>query len=367
MSNPLASTTFTAGPKDTLAALDVYSANGANVINSIQTLASKAGLDLSKILGTNVSGILSTANGKISINKDALTSRLVGLNSSVKTAFSKLSASAQSGLTDNLVDSGSLIATIGGIQSKVSSVNFDSLNTFGTFINSYTSQPKNNNSLYSVDDEDGMACMISGMIGEGSSLGVTGIYSTLTDGIENPSLISKIIDQSVPTLVQNSDITTLFDMSIASGPVMSALFPNLTRNLTNFYTSTLSGFEKDPVGTFNKLISTLDNIDSGWSSTNRAGNVILNLLGFAGASPDLINLVKIGTSLMASDNNNKYMALAARYPATTVEAELHKFFPRTVLTTSFADQNQKKKTLNPIVNRVLGSIIEAGVKAATTG
>ncbi len=362
MANPLAPTTFNAGPKDSLATLDVYVSDGAKVINSIQALSAKAGIDLAGIFGTKIptslGGILKAVGGAVQVDTKALTARLVQNNQSLQNAFKGLSSDAQGSITGSYFDSGTVLATVGSVQSTVASGNITDVRSLSSFMNTYTSSlAATTNSPYSVQDEDGVACVMAGVIGEGSTLGVQGIYTQLSSNITSTTLLSKVVDQSVPQLLQNSDITTLHDMSSAAGAVMGALFPNFCSNLVQTYTSTLAGFERNPAQAFNQLVGTLNNVKATWYAFERnPGATALNLLGLAGASPDLLNIVSIGASLLESNDTKRFMALGSIYPATTLAASIKKFFPRTYISTNLK-QDPKTVTLSPAVNQLLGNVI----------
>lgn len=365
MANKLSSTVFNAGPKDSLATLDVYASNGQKVINSIQALSASVGFDLAGLLGTktssNIASVIAASAGLVGINKDALTQRLVGISSSVKSAFSSMASSIQSGITGTFSDKAGVIeANINGTKSLVSSSDFSDLSSFGSFINAYTG----NKDLYSVVDRDGLSGIVGGMVNQGSTLGIGNIFSTLTSGISDKSICNSVVEYCIPNIVDTSNVDVLHDMTTSGfGSVIGSLFPDFTRNLTRSYTRYLNGFERDPVGTWNKMMDSFSNIKANWDVFQRnPTSTALNLLDLMGASSDFKGLVAIGLDLMADNDYKKLYALAIMFPETTVEAEIHKYFPQTILTTDFKT-DPSKVTLDPIVNKLLSNVIKAVVTA----
>lgn len=340
MANPLAKPLFTAGAKDVLAAVDVYKkSDGKQVINSIQSLAQRAGLDVNKLLGGKLSTssldkILTNIGGKLGIDKNALQARLLEGSASLKNSFRQLTDSTKDMMYESFEDLGNITAKINGVQTLVSSADFTELASFGKFVNEYT----NNTAMFSFEDLDGMGATISSMVTQGSGLGFDNMFSTLTETIDNPELMCRVVKQTVPNVLKNGDFKTLLDItSSRAGKNIGDLFPNFTSLLTQDYSNKYNGRSSDSPLNYDRLISSLFNVDQQWDVLTRGedgDDLGINLIKLMGGSRDFKYLMETAvTQLTDNDDRKKYHMLGNAYTQTTVEALVARYFPRVYMTT----------------------------------
>jgi hypothetical protein len=353
MANKLVSSLFATGPKDNLAALDVYKATGRRNINSIQELSQQAGVNLTSIIGQRtggnkaLAGLLTKVAGNVKVDTSMLRDRITSGVAGVKGTFQDLSENAKNSLTGGLDGlKGTMQVSMGGVTSTIPSSQFQDVSSFGNFINDYTQS-----SSFNLSDRDGLASVISGSIGQASSFGIPNAFSTLTDGIEDQVVMCKVVNQTVPSLVKNQDIDTLFDMSNSrAGKTMSAVFPNFAGDISRSFRFPTNQGPARKADAFSKLVGTLTNVNPRWNQSPRqkGNDIALNLLTLLGASDDFKLAVQVGIALMPDRDAQKNYALANVYRPTTVEAEIRKYFPRVVLQTpSNAITANKKKPLDP--------------------
>lgn len=361
MANKLVQSLFSTGPKDSLAAADVYKANGSRNINSVQELSNQAGVNLTSILGQKtgnnqaLTGLLVKIAGNVKVDTSILRDRIQGGMSSVKGSFSDLSDSTKSLMTSSLGDgTGSFQVKMGDKIGVVDSTQYSDINSFGSFINDYTGTTD-----FSVLDQDATASLISGSVVQASNFGIPNAYSSLTNGIEDDGVMCRVVNQTVPSLVANGDIDTLHDMSSSrSGKAMGAIFPNFAGDFARSFQYPMNRGQTK-ADAFSKLIGTLTNVNPTWNQTPRqkGGDIALNLLTLLGASPDFKAAVAIGISVIPDNDPMKNYALASVYQPTTVEAEVRRWFPRVVLMTpSTATTGDRNKPIDPRVLKTLGKV-----------
>lgn len=364
MSNPLAPTVFSSGAKDTLATLDVYRATGDSVVNSIQALAKRNNTDISTLLGGKLSGatlnkLFSQVGQQLTVDKDALTARLVGASSTLKSAYRELSTSLKDGVVGSFEDLGTMKITLGGIEQTVASQNFSDLTSVGSFLNAYTG----NKDLFKAEDVDAMAGVISAMVAEGSELGMDNVFSSLTNNLTDPGLMTRVVKQTVPRVIAAGDFKTLYDMSASSaGPAIGVLYPEFAQLLTGSYQRQQRGAMQNPQQDYDRIIGSLLNVNAQWDKIVRQNgedtDFGINLLALLGSSRDFQSLVVAGV-MAISDNNDpkKYHILGGAYQKTTVMNELKRFFPMVYLATDRDKQTTaQRKTVDPRTLNALSSV-----------
>ena len=351
MANALTPTVFSSGAKDALATLDVYKAKGTSVVTSIQDLSKAVGFDVSKLLGgksnKDLQGVLSIAAGAIKVNKDELTTRLLGANSKLTSAFRSLSDGAKDAMGDTFDSLKSIRTTINGVTSVVNSSDFTSLQGLGNFLGQYTK----NDQLFSFEDTDGMSSMMCGLVEEGSNLGISNVFSTITDGIVDRELLQQLTTKSVPKLLQTGDVLGLLDISDSKvGSSLKGLFPNFAADLTKNFRQKVNGELRDDLGMFAKATSLLFNVDSQWDSLVRenGADTAVNIFALMATSRDFQELVATGVKALADDDPKKMYLFHNLFQKTTVEDELRRNFPRVALLTKAKNRVDKKRgTVDP--------------------
>ena len=367
--NPLVQTVFSTGPKDNLAAIDPYKTKPGNKpINSIQALSEKLGIDIGGIFGNlNAAAALGSVikiagGGSVAFDKNALTARLLATSSKINSSYRTLSDSAKNNMTSMLGMESSMNVKIGDISSMVDSYQIDSVKGLGTFLADYTG----NKNICSIEDTDALGGMIGGLVTEGSNLGINGIFPSLTEGITDVSLISKAAQNAMPGLLQNGDLSTIFEISQSpAGKGMGVLFPDLAKDLASAFRINGSRGTQDLLGDFGKYLGSMNNIFGDWDRVVRSGDgedsFTINLFRMLGSSRSFQDMILTGVMALTDDGDEKKNYLVhGLYKETTVEAEIKRFFPQVVLISKSDSPRMKidkKSTLDPRTLMRLGSMV----------
>lgn len=355
---PLVPTVFSTGAKDTLAAVDTYKQKpGAKPVNSIQALTEKMGFDVSSILGgLNASAALGAvmklgAGGQLNFDKNVLTARLLATSSKITNSYRSLGEQAKSAALGGLDVGAAMKAQIGGVTSLVDSYQIESAKGLGNFLSDYTGD-KN---LCTFEDGDAVGGLIGGLVSEGSNLGVGNVFTSLTSGISDVSIVSKAAQTAMPKLLANGDLSTIFEISGSpAGKGMGMLFPDLSKDLGAAFGVKLDRGGQDLFGDFNKYLGTMNNIFGDWDKFEGNGDGLgVNLLRMMGSSRSLQDVVLAGIKNLTDDNDRqKQYGLMSAYKETTVEAEIKRFFPKTTLV-SQSNPRQVTKKSNTVDPRTL--------------
>lgn len=386
--NPLAPTTFSSGPKDSLASVDVYGATGG-VVNSIQDTKTASTLDISTILANSGKGLLTGAGsllkvnsvtGAVSLNQATILQRLNAVVPAAAGSIRGLSSDAQKTLTSAYTDYGSVNVNMSGSTFNVDSAHVADLSGYSDYVNmvnSYGTGLSNETvpGQCSIYDVDSHASLISAGVIQGSSYGIPSTWSTLTTPSAvsaNTGLLTKVTSACLPVLVKNGDLGNLKAMAASpGGQIFDAVYPNYGQQLISNYSSTAYGRNGGAsVQDYSNLISIFTSANSQWNVFDRIGdatgvdNTTLNLLKLIGGSNDFTTLLAIGVKSLVDGDKGKFNILATMFQRTTVEAEVAKYFPRVVLSTSLANsQTQKSQTIDPRVVRLIANTTKALIGA----
>lgn len=303
----LVKTTYTSGPNDKLAAVDVYKKPGAAVVNSWQDLGAKVGLDvLGALTGTGKGAISSlikgVINGKLTLDPQAILNRMTGGNSPLGAAFRNVSDGIKSAvaLPGNLANS--VIATVNGTIHAVSAAAMDDVRGLSSVINAAT----NGNYGISIVDNGAMAGMVASVSLQGSALGLPNVFSTLARSIQSPSILSSAAGMIVGTAVRTGNLNLLMDISSSGVALQVGLqYPSLARD-TFRYARPPQGLQSQGYPAYyGQVKSSMSSLSGGWSDYSRAGQSTYDASVFNGAngfSTDLLTASAIsqGNSNMPS-------------------------------------------------------------------
>lgn len=394
--NPLATTTFSSGPSDTLAAQDVYAATGNTVINSIQDKKSSGlGFDFSSLLANGGKGAIGSAGsllkmtptGGVALNVKSITDRLTKAAPSIASSLRDMSSSAQANIAGTFKDSGVMNFKMGTDTFKLPSTSFSDVSAYGSFatdVNTFsTNLPSlTQDGMCSAYDIDSHASMISGAVTQGSNLGIPKSFSFMTSAPAvsgNSELLTKVASACIPVLAKNGDLSNL--KQLTSGPggqVINAVLPNYAGMLKQTYSYNNYGRNTGaPLNDYTNLVGVFLNSDSKWNvidrigdATGNTGTKTFNLLKVLGGSKEFQQLIAIGVKSLVEDHDDKVQGLAAMFGETTVDQQLKQDFPKLWQESYQNPQTTKKnKTIDPRVIKVLGTVgtVLSGTKQNNTG
>jgi hypothetical protein len=335
---PLATGTFSAGPKDDVATADVYklvATAGKGMITSIQELSEKA-LEFEFFSDTlkqdGISEFLKKNGATLEIDTSALTNRLLEASSEFKGAFRDLSATVRGGAAGLLASDKAkdVMCMVDDVKSKVSAANLKDIRQLGALVNSFTGTK-----LYSGKDNSAVGKLLGSVIGEASKLNLGGVFTTITSTITDYPLLTKVVKAALPLALKNGDMKLLMEMSNSPAAKLINIFsPGFANTLAQTFKFPSVNGTRAGFNSFDDFLSCVGNVDSDWDTLvrkdDRTGTNILSLLG---GSRDFQKLMLTGINWWVDTDlsKKKTYALASVYKQTSVYAEIRKHFPQTTL------------------------------------
>ena len=380
----LTATTFSAGPSDTLATLDVYKAQGGGVVNSIlDKRDTDSTFDVSKLLanggkgsiGTSGSLLNLTSTGGVKLNTKSIQDRLLKSAPGLASSLRNMSQTAQDKISSTFIQNPKIDFNVGSDSFKVDSAAFSDLSSYGDYVNDTNAFSASLGQIASAGgasayDIDAHATMLSGGICQGSDFGIPKSHEFLTNNSVvqgNSSLLMKVAAGALPILAKNGDLGNM--ASIANGPggqVFSAVLPNYASTIKQNYSYSKYGVNTGAqINDYTNLISIFTGADSQWNVIDRIGDATgttgtetFNLVRLLGGSREFQELIAIGVMSLVDDHKDKYQGLAGMFGETTVDAEIRRDFPMVWQESYNVQQTTKQnKTLDPrVVNTIAKSV-----------
>jgi hypothetical protein len=349
-SNVLASPSFVTGPNDNLATVDVFSGTAAGIVNSIASLAASYDVDLIGMLRAGAAAaqllplIEGVANAQVLLNPTAAIARLLTASNTlvnavsgttINTSFNTLSTGVQTAIGASGQVLGEVAVTVGDAVSTISNGGISDIQSLGALINSFS-----NSSAFMMVDTQALAGMAAGVINQCASYGISGVFQQMVSNITNPQVLNSIIQQTLPNLVQVSDITSLQAIAnSANGVGISAINPSLLSSFTTNYSRSASGNTQQATpnqdtATWAQINTCYNAASPGWASASRAGDTngatTLNLTALQGGSDDFNSALAAGV-FGSSDPSTQLYGLAAVYSPVDVNTQLKSFYPSTYI------------------------------------
>jgi hypothetical protein len=306
----VATTTFTTGPNDSLAAVDAYSTSPQEVINNLNGLLSDFD---SSILNTVASGLdaLASLAGAVAavesvftVDNTAMQSRVLGLVGGARAALGLSStailASLSQGAGLNAATVNAVSAAIGNTVANVNSQDPSTIVNFAAMINALVN---GNGSLIAVTDTGAQTSLLSGILSTCIGLGLSALIpGVLASALGTASAIATTaaLLNTVPVALGICDLTALQAILDASQPsgqpsgqaiIFKAAPDACSIVLKNF---TLPPTQNSPVfynPWLNQLLAVLTGIDPNWDELNRDGTMVNNLEALMGASADALTIL----------------------------------------------------------------------------
>ncbi len=343
----LAAGSFQCGPDDDVATADIYklkSAMGAGIkpITSIQELTASIPDATFKFALTEdkVADFMSAAKGAAVFDKDLLTARILGTSSEFKASFNELDAMLKKGaLTNTFNDKASkFMCTINDTKSMVDSANINSVKALGSFVNKYTGTP-----IFSGQDKGAIAGLLGSVVTTSSKLGISGAFTSLAQTVNDNGIMGRVTRAVLPIAMKNSDTRLLREISSGTtGSLINVFSPGFTQSFSKNFTYRSNG--PRPLGTFEDVFHSFENIDNQWDSLPRGeeGNTAFNLLAIMGGSRDFQSLVMTGVKYWMTEKTNNpgtippvrvdpMMSLANIFQEITVGQAIKRDFPKVAL------------------------------------
>lgn len=380
--NPLALTTFSTGPSDSVAAVDVYKGSG-QIVNSIQDKKTTgASFDISSLLANGGKGAIGSAGsllaktsaGGVTLNTKGITDRLLKSAPQLASSLRNMSAEAQARITSGFKDTKVMDFKMANNTFAIDSSAYSDVMGYGDFVNDVNAfgdtlaVTSANSNMCMAYDIDSHASMLSGSVLQGSSLGIPKSYdfiSTNQSVSSNTGLLTRVATATLPILAKNGDLGNM--SSIAQGPagqVFSAVLPNYAGVIKQNYS--YGPYARNTPGAqvqdYANLISIFTGADPQWNvfdrigdATGTTGTTTFNIVKLIGGSREFQELLAIGVKSLVDGDRNKVQGIAKVLRQSTVDAELKRFFPKLWQESYNNPQITKKnKVLDPRVVQSIG-------------
>ena len=339
MSFSIAAPTFVSGALDELATSDVYKLRTNTVINSIQDFTKLNDKELQAVLrgGAFLASQLPIlqkvgVSGLLSINKDNLIARLGMSSGSLVAGIRNMGPGLASAIAANIPGASQVFASVNGITQQVSSSVLGSISDIGKTISDITKT----SGMFSIDDRGATIGLLSGLVTEATRFGIPNSVDGLLKNISDPYVINRVVAQTLPLLVSRSDLASISAAArlVPTGSLGMA-FPNLAQSFSRAYVAPQGTAVADYSRTYEQAIDAYSRADSNWDRAKRVGpggvtDTILSVVGLQDASPSFRKVLDIGVKAAVGDNTKLY-ALASLFPSTTVDQQLARQHPLTVL------------------------------------
>jgi hypothetical protein len=286
--NRLAATTFSSGPDETLAVVDVYAATNSEVVSSIENTAPV--IDTTDPVTATGSSLTDSSfkgvneNPEISvISQQSITDRLgsLGKDSALRNSIKDYSnkATAVIGVGDQL--RGTISGVLGNQTSTILSKNFQAAGALSGIINNFST------GKYDINFKDigAISGLVASVTQQASRLGLPAGFSTMAAGVTNKIALLGAVQKILPDMSSKGDVDTLTDMSttVVVNDI-SCIRPNIVKDTLGNYTTPKEAPQIDYKAYYDKVTAGLGGIDQAWSTVSRGGTPVLSAAVAANSS-----------------------------------------------------------------------------------
>lgn len=287
----LTDTTFFTSPTDDLLTPDVYGLKDNNILTSVTSkLGADVGNALEAFVGNSASGLsssltsaLSLKDGKISLNTDNLSNRVMDAMGGKSGILNKLADTAKSSVMGSLNSLAS--SAVSEVKDRVNVV----VNGFATSLKTESIQTArglcdmvngiaNDNKLMQFFDVESEATLLSGVMRNAIDLNVPSVIETLQQKALSSEAASYALRSNVAVALQYGDANTISMMvdKLGSEQIL-ADNPDAAKTLLSFYTVPTGQSTASYSTLSSGLGGLLDKLDKNWKTTDRNGEQISNL------------------------------------------------------------------------------------------
>lgn len=339
MTLPVASSTFTAGPKDTLAAPDIYKLDPKKIISSIPVKASQL---------TDLFSSITTKNGQFDIKGALGKLDKYDFTSDLSDAAKQLGANARELGSDVMGKATTLLekATPGAkalsckIGDYASAVNWKDTRA-ALEVGVALSSMNGAKDAVKVANKAASTGLFSGLIEKASSAGMSGVFDSLKNTMQENGVLSRVVKASVPFVLSTSNVRLLDELARGGvGRTIDAVSPGFTKAFTSTYRA--SGGYLNNITTFTGVLGAFDSINKDWDKVSTGDGLIGSIVDLFSSSSAFRSVVYSGVMYginyaltseeqLSKNQRLERMALATLYKQSTVSEQIAKYFPNVVM------------------------------------
>jgi hypothetical protein len=275
MSNELSPTTFSVGANETLAAVDVYTQQGTEVINGVKALNASAFGNLNPfkviplktkipIVGSSIYSLASAA---------AITPGLptfVANNPFLSAGVAKLGPSSplKAALNKGMDLKSTVMATVGNVSSIIQNANLGTLSGITDMVKGLTgtSLP------ISLKDISGLGKMGAGLVKEAAAQGLGGVFTAIANSPNFGSpLVNGIALSLVPSLIAKTNIPLLKEIAgSASAPYVKMYNPYLALQMAKNFKKDVIALKKEIKSLPSQIVAQKNALKGEWGDFKNA-------------------------------------------------------------------------------------------------
>lgn len=343
----VASSMFSTGPNDVLAAVDIYKKATGDVVNSFQDVSAKVA-DTRSILSFQGGKALIQQAGKLAqaaqiakyavSSKDALT-RIAGVSTAITSAARTLSNGNDllGKATEAIRGGASMAVKVGAVVNSVKHGNYGDILTMGAVLDNLPGVSSGN--AISCFDTRGQVAALGSLVNEAARIGVPNSFSKViqyTSLVENPqkmSALTQLAKNTLPDTIRYGDWESIKTMgTVLPTGTLKTINPNIIADMGRSYTLPAGVRTGDLVERSDAIRSTYTAVDANWNRATRQGSGSTSLVSLAGlrdVSSDLSKVLRSG-AMASSDPLRKIEILANVIPKLSVTERIAKNFPQSV-------------------------------------
>lgn len=317
--------------KEALAKIDVYKTKPREILNSIQDIGNKLGIDISAIsigakAAASVMPLVKDITG--ALDKGNLLERVIAVAGSSNNLLKQLPSGITDAITNNIGPVKDLVAEVNGVARLINSTDFKNLNDISRLVNSFSGE----NSLL-FEDKTGIADFVTGVIDEAKKAGLPSTLDQIVKGIKDPEVVMQVAANSLGLASEYSDLVMLKEsIALLGEGVVDQIKPNLLESMSSQFTLD-SQDQLDGVHfVYEEIKGTFMTIRPDWleSEGYQQTEPILNSVVLSNASSDFKAVFKDG-SMKDEDPDYKLVYAASTLGKRDVQQEISRHFPNRVL------------------------------------
>jgi hypothetical protein len=333
MTAQLAPSVFAAGPNDALVTADIYGVTTTSPINAVNQLQGSNNANVIASFQASIgsinglSGLISASAAGVSLNSSVLASRVASAVTGFSGAYSNIPNSIAGQAVQQAVVAANqyptINTTVNGVVSTVNTTNLQSAQDLITAINQITGNP----AMASYMDNNAASALLSVVIREAISLGISGVIEALVSTATNDEVAQTALQQNTAYAVQMADLDAINTIVTALGSgYVSSQVPNASGQILAAYQIPAGSTAANYASLYTALTNTLNAVDPNWGSGSRNGQTVSDLTPFANVSPGAQTLFN------SQGQYQTELAIASTYPSVGLVSQAQAQYPYMLIT-----------------------------------
>ena len=268
--------------------------------------------------------------------------KLANISGLSKTVLTNLNIPEDSDIFKKITTATSTVVTLANTGKRIQCVDWGNIQSVSKLLADYTKD----NDLFKISDLGAEAAFAATIIHEGVKNGFPNSFKAVADTISNSAVLKSVIGDLLPITTAVADLYNLKDMINYFDGEFQTMFPNVLGDLSRQYRKDWFSDDDDKT-TYGNFIDVANVYTTEWWLTDRGKGKILNGDVLTIASDDFRNMFNNGMQanritdierILGKTQADKQVALDYKllaitkvFPRSTVNQELKKHFPKTLI------------------------------------